>query len=194
MKNGIYVKTYNLINRLFFLSNKIIILGIFVRIILPNLFDGQRLIIFRAWANKFIIIGFLLLICLVGIEIVIRWGDKSIKNFFSSIKQTTLIRQYIKQYPDKIPVKKSGNAEEEIEKEIDPITDDFNQAVSKSVVDVRKKTVLLKIPIPKTQQAQALLKKMNNQILEEIASKNEEYYFSKSIRVKNNLFFEGNRR
>ena len=50
------------------------------------------------------------------------------------------------------------------------------------------------IPIPKTQQSQEVLKDIQSQIKDEIASKNINYYFSEVMRVGKNLFIIGNRR
>ena len=48
--------------------------------------------------------------------------------------------------------------------------------------------------MPRTQQAQKLLKDMEEHIKEEISNYNPNYYFSTPLRVGNKLWFKGTKR
>lgn len=75
-----------------------------------------------------------------------------------------------------------------------PINYNFNRSVKKGFVDIRQETVTIFLKVPRSQQAQKLLKEMEPQIKEEISSRNQNYYFSSPTRVNNSLWFEGKKR
>ena len=77
---------------------------------------------------------------------------------------------------------------------INPILKSFNHSVLGCTVDVRKETVTILLAIPRTQQAQKLLKEMENDIKEEISNRNPYYYFSSPHRKGNKLWFTGTKR
>lgn len=133
---------------------------------------------------------FLSLIILATVEIVTRIANDSMSNYWSSIFLTFKFRRF-------------GAQSERIEKtstdtqgkpSINPIYQDFNKAIKKSVVDVSNNQVLVFIKVPHSQQAQKILKEMEQLLMEEISSQNPDYYFSKPERIKNGLWFTRNRR
>ena len=134
-----------------------------------------------------IFITFLLII----IEIVQRLSKDSLWNYFKSIYQTSLMRQFLKQ--DK-KSESMSTIENQTVTRINPILKNFNQSILGCTVDVRKETVTILLLVPRTQQAQRLLKEMEDDIKEEISSRNPNYYFSSSYRKGNKLWFIGTKR
>lgn len=130
-------------------------------------------------------------IFLIVIELIQRLTKDSLWNYAKSVYQTFRMRQFLKQEEQSEPI---ITVENQTVTRFNPILKSFNQAVSKCTVDVRKDAVSLFIKIPKTQQAQKLLKEMEGHIKEEIASRNPSYYFSAPHRVKQTLWFTGARR
>lgn len=117
-------------------------------------------------------------IFLIVIELIQRLTKDSLWNYAKSIYQTFRIRQFLKQAKQSEPI---ITVENQTVTRFNPILKSFNQAVSKCTVDVRRDAVSLFVKIPKTQQAQKLLKEMEGHIKEEIASRNPSYYFSAPI-------------
>ena len=66
--------------------------------------------------------------------------------------------------------------------------------MSKTVIDIRKDSVTVIINYPKTRQTQKILKDMNEDIKEELASMNPDYIFSSPTREGNLLVFKSTRR
>ena len=131
-----------------------------------------------------IFITFLLII----IEIVQRLSKDSLWNYFKSIYQTSLMRQFLKQDEKS---ESMSTIENQTVTRINPILKNFNQSILGCTVDVRKETVTILLLVPRTQQAQRLLKEMEDDIKEEISSRNPNYYFSSSSRKGNKLWFIG---
>ena len=75
-----------------------------------------------------------------------------------------------------------------------PINKQFNKAVNKSIIDVRRDTIILMIRLPKTQQAKKILDDMNTMIIEEVARYNPDYIFSPSKQDKRWLYLIGTKR
>lgn len=134
-----------------------------------------------------IFITFLLII----IEIVQRLSKDSLWNYFKSIYQTSLMRQFLKQDEKS---ESMSTIENQTVTRINPILKNFNQSILECTVDVRKETVTILLLVPRTQQAQRLLKEMEDDIKEEISSRNPNYYFSSSYRKGNKLWFIGTKR
>lgn len=128
---------------------------------------------------------------LVIIELVQRFLKDSFWNYFKSIYQTFRMRQFLKQDEHSELV---DTIENQTITRINPILKNFNQSVSRCTVDVRKESVIVLLAIPRTQQAQKLLKEMENDIKEEISSRNPNYYFSSPNRKGNKLWFIGTKR
>lgn len=125
---------------------------------------------------------------LVIIELVQRFLKDSLWNYFKSIYQTFRMRQFLKQDEP------MNTIENQTVTRINPILKNFNHSVLGCTVDVRKENVTVLLAIPRTQQAQKLLKEMEDDIKEEISNRNLHYYFSSPHRKGNKLWFTGTKR
>ena len=134
---------------------------------------------------------FIIPILLIIIELVQRLSKDSLWNYFKSIYQTSRMRQFLKQDEKSEPM---NTIENQTVTRINPILKSFNHSVLGCTVDVRKETVTVLLAIPRTQQAQKLLKEMEYDIKEEISSRNPSYYFSSPHRKGNKLWFTGTKR
>ncbi|SEF22694.1 hypothetical protein SAMN04487839_11728 [Streptococcus gallolyticus] len=134
--------------------------------------------------------GTIALSCLAfeGLHRIIK---DSLWNYLSSIYQTLRLRQFLKQDNQSEPLL---TADSQSVTHDNPILKVFNQSVSKCVVDIRKETVTVLLHLPKTQQAQKILKEMEEDIKEEIANRYPHYYFSAPNRIGSQLWFIGTRR
>ena len=130
-------------------------------------------------------------VLLVFIEFAQRLSKDSLWNYFKSIYQTSLMRQFLKQDEKS---ESMSTIENQTVTRINPILKNFNQSILGCTVDVRKETVTILLLVPRTQQAQRLLKEMEDDIKEEISSRNPNYYFSSSYRKGNKLWFIGTKR
>lgn len=134
---------------------------------------------------------FLLPSVLIIIELIQRFLKDSLWNYFKSIYQTSLIRQFLKQDEQS---ESMNTIENQTITRINPVLKSFNHSILGCMVDVRKETVTVLLAIPRTQQAQKLLKEMEDDIKEEISSRNPNYYFSSPCRKGNKLWFTGTKR
>ena len=125
---------------------------------------------------------------LVIIELVQRFLKDSLWNYFKSIYQTFRMRQFLKQDEP------MNTIENQTVTRINPILKNFNHSVLGCTVDVRKENVTVLLAIPRTQQAQKILKEMEDDIKEEISNRNPHYYFSSPHRKGNKLWFTGTKR
>ena len=125
---------------------------------------------------------------LVIIELVQRFLKDSLWNYFKSIYQTFRMRQFLKQDEP------MNTIENQTVTRINPILKNFNHSVLGCTVDVRKENVTVLLAIPRTQQAQKLLKEMEDDIKEEISNRNPHYYFASPHRKGNKLWFTGTKR
>ena len=101
------------------------------------------------------------------------------------------MRQFLKQDVHSEPM---STIESQTITRINPILKTFNNSVLGCTVDVRKETVTVLLRVPRTQQAQRLLKEMEDDIKEEISSRNPNYYFSSPYRKGNKIWFTGTKR
>ncbi|MHA2700667.1 hypothetical protein ACXZ8K_08190 [Streptococcus agalactiae] len=115
----------------------------------------------------------------------------SLWNYLTSIYQTLRLRQFLRQDN---PSEPQLTADNQTVVHANPILKVFNQSVSKCVVDIRKETATVLLRLPRTQQAQKVLKEMEEDIKEEIANRYPHYYFSAPNRVGNQFWFIGTRR
>lgn len=129
---------------------------------------------------------------LIVSEIIQRFFNDSVWNYFKSVYQTMRLRQFLKQ-DEKSKSVITIDSQTMVTK-YNPILKTFNKAVSKCTVDVRKDSVTVFIRYPKTQQAQKLLRDMEAHVKEEVSSRNPDYYFSSPSRDGNRLWFVGTRR
>ncbi|WP_438478344.1 hypothetical protein [Streptococcus pluranimalium] len=205
MKKTFFQKSYNIISSLLFFGLISIILS-FALNLLVRLFGDfdipalNNVIIiiqgkFSLLANYTSRITSILLsvaISLIIIELTQRMISDSILNYFKSIHQTIRLRQFLRQ-DEKSESAVTVDNQITITK-FNPILKNFNQTVDKATVDVRKGSVVVFLKYPRTQQAQKLLREMEEHIKEEISSHNPNYYFSSPNREGNKFWFKATRR
>ena len=131
----------------------------------------------------------LLLVLSIVWEIVLRIISDSLLNYFKSIVKTFSLRRFLTQ-SERIEKKSDSQAQDSV----NPVLKDFNKAAQKAVVDIRDNQTIVFNKIPRSQQAQKILKELESQLKEEISSRNRDYYFSSPNRVKNQLWFTGTKR
>lgn len=132
-----------------------------------------------------------ILFFLISREIKDRQKEDNLYNLWQSIKQTLSIRTFLHQSELSEAVTTTEQAKVT---HYNPIHKRFNKAVDKSIIDVRKDTIILMIRIPKTQQAKKILDDMNTMIIEEVARYNPDYFFSPSNPDKKWAYFVGTKR
>lgn len=202
MKKTYFIKTFNLVLKLILLtvfeSLFSFVFKFFALALDKNttLSKVSFLIQVEKWTTlisdnfKYLAISTLVLILLlVTKEIVSRLLKDSLLNYFKSIFQTFKLRHFLAQNE-----RSEKTAENQKVTSFNPIFKDFNRAVHKCVIDITNENIIVFIKVPHTQQAQKLLKDMESQIKEEIASRNPEYYFSAPNRVNNKMWFIGTKR
>ena len=129
---------------------------------------------------------------LVSINIMDRHKHDSVSNYIKSIYQTIRIRIFLRQ--DESSEYVNMNDGRQATKRYNPILVTFNRTMSKTVADIRNDNVTVIIKYPKTRQTQKILKDMNEDIKEELASMNPDYIFSSSVRAGNLLVFTATHR
>ncbi|MFS1663233.1 hypothetical protein [Streptococcus sp. zg-JUN1979] len=144
-----------------------------------------------SFCHGFTIVSLLLASLLVGIEMIQRLKTDSMWNYFLSTYHTFLLRCFLFQ---RERVQKISNLEHQTVTTINPIHNGFNRAVRKCIVDIRKDGITIFLKVPRDQQGQKILKDMEALLKEEIASQHADYYFSSPVRVRNQLWFTGQKR
>lgn len=124
-------------------------------------------------------------------QLLYRIAKDSIWNYFKSVYQTIRMRQFLKQVENSEPI---VTIENQTITRFNPVLSEFNQSVRKCTVDIRQEEVSIFLKLPRIQQAQKLLKDMEEHIKEEISNYNPNYYFSTPLRVGNKLWFKGTKR
>lgn len=208
--NYLYIISYDMM--MWLLSRLVIIISVclgvrFIPLEMLGILGNKLAKQIYSWATWGIIIGCLSIILLLAIEMLIR-RDKNtdhtnrlerfkaaIINLFNSIKQTRAMRRFLRQYEKPIAIKTDNEKNISEGEQNDPIVDEFNNTVRKSVVDVREKDIILVIPLPKNQQTRKLLKDMQSDIFEEFSIENVNYlYSSKPEFISKYLIFTGNKK
>ncbi len=110
-------------------------------------------------------------------ELIIRMKTDSVLNVVRATMKTEHLRRFLKQ----------ANKEQSL------VTISFNKAVGKSVVDVRKDRILVRIMIPRQQQAQKQLLDIQNQIVNDVSNSNPNFIFSNAQRSGKWLWIIGTR-
>ena len=204
MKRSFFQKTYNLIINLTIIGLICFLaqfcLGLFYQAIeLTGLsqYNNSFILISDSLANiKQVILVFSISILAISSILVIgqllyRIAKDSLWNYFKSVYQTIRIRQFLKQ--DELSETITFNENQTVT-QFNPILREFNQSVSKCSMDIHNEEITVFMKIPRTQQAQKLLKDMEEHIKEEISSYNPNYYFSTPVRERNSLWFKGTKR
>lgn len=204
MKRSFFQKTFNLnLNLLFFglmtffISSGFHVLGYQIKT--SSFWDSQsvftdiqsKLQVADQYTQLIAYLLILIVIILILTELCQRIIKDSVWNYFKSVYQTLLFRQFLRQEEHSEHVM---TIENQTVTGFNPILRSFNRVVSKCTVDVRKDSVSVFLKVPKTQQAQKLLREMEEHIKEEISSRNPEYYFSAPNLEKSKLWFTGTKR
>lgn len=200
MKKSFFMRIYN--PTLFLLTSSILIF--FVSMITKYFticFSNSEIEVIRQLTSTTMkinmysnMVSFSLLIItlsLVILELYNRFKNDKIGNYFKSLYKTMLLRYFLVQTEI---TEKVITIENQSIITSNPINYNFNRSVKKGFVDIRQETVTIFLKVPRSQQAQKLLKEMEPQIKEEISSRNQNYYFSSPTRVNNSLWFEGKKR
>ena len=205
MRKSFFQKTYNVNVWLIYFGFLSIILNLALRQLgelskniqipqLKNIFSliQEKLGIIEYFSKLLSIILITLVIFLIGIELLQRFRNDSVLNYFKSIFQTIRFRHFLKQDERNEAISDKDN--QTTKTGFDPVVQSFNNSISKCTIDVRNSSVSVVMQYPKTQQAQKILREMTEQIKEEISSYNPNYYFSSSYRKGNKLWFIGTKR
>ena len=129
---------------------------------------------------------FNLLILITLLEIYQRVKYDSISNLAKSIYQTIKLRKFLKQHQTH-----EDNKSFNQKANINPILKNFNSSAKHCIVDVRKNVVIAIFKIPTKQQANKILKDMEQQLKEEVSNLNPTYYFSNVQRFKKYIYIKG---
>lgn len=129
---------------------------------------------------------FNLLIFITLLEIYQRVKYDSISNLVKSIYQIIKLRKFLKQHQTH-----EDNKSFNQKANINPILKNFNSSAKHCIVDVRKNVVIAIFKIPTKQQANKILKDMEQQLKEEVSNLNPTYYFSNVQRFKKYIYIKG---
>lgn len=204
MKKSFFQKTYNLIINLTIIG----LICFLAQFCLSLFYQAIELSGLSQYNNSFILINdslnnikqvilvFSISILAISSILVIgqllyRIAKDSLWNYFKSVYQTIRMRQFLKQVEYSEPI---VTIENQTITRFNPVLSKFNQSVRKCTVDIRQEEVSIFLKLPRTQQAQKLLKDMEEHIKEEISNYNPNYYFSTPLRVGNKLWFKGTKR
>lgn len=198
MKKTYFIKTFNLNLTLTLFSILSLLISLLFKLLIPWLEKenlavpsilsfSEKLQNFTGFAMGLL---FLCLIMSVTIEIISRILNDSLKNYIKSIVATFRFRRFARQ-SERI---EKTTPDSQIKATINPIFQDFNQAIGKSVIDISEQKILVFINLPHSQQAQKILRDMEAMIKEEISGRNPNFYFSSPERFKNRLCFIGTKR
>lgn len=114
-------------------------------------------------------------------EFIHRLLFDSILNLFKSIYYTINLRLFLRLRTNS---KKQQNQ----------IYSSFNFMTQKSSIDIRRNTIRVYIKMPRSQQAQKLLRDMEIDLKADISYQNPNYYFAEPVRKGNTLWIIGTRR
>ncbi|QDW98242.1 hypothetical protein [Staphylococcus agnetis] len=203
MKKSYFMATYALLGYLLTVSFLTAIIGWTLNAInywvRHNDFNEPKEILSLSYSIKNIaeisltISGWLIWLWLIilSIEFFYRIKDKSLILYFKSIKTTLSLRGFLFQ-------KQLNTENKSIHGEQTPLKDtvvkEFNRAVGKSIVDIKRHSIRIFIKIPNSQQAQHLLKEKETHMMEEIERRNNGYYYTKPNWTKYGLWIEGTKR
>ena len=193
METNLFIKNFNRCIYLGVTGISLIIISIFFNILLSitskisNLTDITKNL---STIHTVILLSgifiFNLLILITLLEIYQRVKYDSISNLAKSIYQTINLRKFLKQHQTH-----EGNKSFNQKANINPILKNFNSSVKHCIVDVRKNVVIAIFKIPTKQQANKILKDMEQQLKEEVSNLNPTYYFSSVQRFKKYIYIKG---
>lgn len=200
MTKTYFMRIYNLIIYLFIYALFVLLFGglfhfLSTLLSMIDILNLTRIIYYINLSTNLLLklsISLVIIACLlIVIDIIKRMIKDSIWNHFKSVYYTISFRHFLAQSDmteDTSYWDKSDNTKH------NPITQNFNKAIKKCVVDVHKDKVKIFIKVPRMQQAQKLLKAMESDIKEEISSRHPEYYFSSPQLIRRHIWYEGQKR
>lgn len=193
METNFFIKNFNRCIYLVVTGISLIMISIFLYILLKitskisNLTDiTKNLSIIHTVILLSGIFIFNLLIFITLLEIYQRVKYDSISNLVKSIYQTIKLRKFLKQHQTH-----EDNKSFNQKANINPILKNFNSSAKHCIVDVRKNVVIAIFKIPTKQQANKILKDMEQQLKEEVSNLNPTYYFSNVQRFKKYIYIKG---
>ena len=193
METNFFIKNFNRCIYLVVTGISLIMISIFFYILLKitskisNLTDiTKNLSIIHTVILLSGIFIFNLLIFITLLEIYQRVKYDSISNLVKSIYQTIKLRKFLKQHQTH-----EDNKSFNQKANINPILKNFNSSAKHCIVDVRKNVVIAIFKIPTKQQANKILKDMEQQLKEEVSNLNPTYYFSSVQRFKKYIYIKG---
>ena len=193
MDTNFFIKNFNRCIYLVVTGISLIMISIFFYILLKitskisNLTDiTKNLSIIHTVILLSGIFIFNLLIFITLLEIYQRVKYDSISNLVKSIYQTIKLRKFLKQHQTH-----EDNKSFNQKANINPILKNFNSSAKHCIVDVRKNVVIAIFKIPTKQQANKILKDMEQQLKEEVSNLNPTYYFSNVQRFKKYIYIKG---
>ena len=196
MESNFFIKNFNRCIYLVVTGISLIMISIFFYILLKitskisNLTDiTKNLSIIHTVILLSGIFIFNLLIFITLLEIYQRVKYDSISNLVKSIYQTIKLRKFLKQHQTH-----EDNKSFNQKANINPILKNFNSSAKHCIVDVRKNVVIAIFKIPTKQQANKILKDMEQQLKEEVSNLNPTYYFSNVQRFKKYIYIKGTSR
>ena len=193
METNFFIKNFNRCIYLVVTGISLIMISIFFYILLKitskisNLTDiTKNLSIIHTVILLSGIFIFNLLIFITLLEIYQRVKYDSISNLVKSIYQTIKLRKFLKQHQTH-----EDNKSFNQKANINPILKNFNSSAKHCIVDVRKNVVIAIFKIPTKQQANKILKDMEQQLKEEVSNLNPTYYFSNVQIFKKYIYIKG---
>lgn len=193
METNFFIKNFNRCIYLVVTGISLIMISIFFYILLKitskisNLTDITKNLSF---IHTVILLSgifiFNLLIFITLLEIYQRVKYDSISNLVKSIYQTIKLRKFLKQHQTH-----EDNKSFNQKANINPILKNFNSSAKHCIVDVRKNVVIAIFKIPTKQQANKILKDMEQQLKEAVSNLNPTYYFSNVQRFKKYIYIKG---
>ena len=193
METNFFIKNFNRCIYLVVTGISLIMISIFFYILLKitskisNLTDiTKNLSIIHTVILLSGIFIFNLFIFITLLEIYQRVKYDSISNLVKSIYQTIKLRKFLKQHQTH-----EDNKSFNQKANINPILKNFNSSAKHCIVDVRKNVVIAIFKIPTKQQANKILKDMEQQLKEEVSNLNPTYYFSNVQRFKKYIYIKG---
>ena len=126
---------------------------------------------------------FIVFILMISKEAIYRIRYDNLLNLPKSMSGTFKIRRFLAHHEI---IKKDGEYPQ-----INQTVEKYNKAVSHAVIDIWNSQLMLYLKLPKEYQAQKMLKDMEAEIKEEIASAYPDYLISTFEREKNSLCLKG---
>lgn len=124
---------------------------------------------------------------LLSIEVIERFKNDRIKNLYLSIRGSYHLRKFLLQDERKKSKEESTSVQ-------DLTLSKYNQAVRKLILELNEKELILYLSLPKSYQAQKILKALENEIKEEIASRYPQYLISTFERIEQAFWLKGTKR